>query len=215
MVRMADPKLESNDRPARPPGPLKEDKDLPLVELVKAGDHAAFTELVRRYEGKVYQLALRLTGNDMDAMDVIQDVFLSVYQKIHTFRGHAAFSSWLYRITANAAFAKLNQRKRAAAISLDDVLPAVEEKATEGPSEWFQKPDTALFNKETRDALETAINNLPDDFRTVVILRDVQNLSNQEVADVLSLSIPAVKSRLHRARLALRRKLGEYLGRLD
>jgi RNA polymerase sigma-70 factor (ECF subfamily) len=215
MGTMSDPKVEPGERATRPPGPLKADKDLPLVELVKAGDHAAFTELVRRYEGKVYQLALRLTGNDMDAMDVIQDVFLSVYQKIHTFRGHAAFSSWLYRITANAAFAKLNQRKRAAAVSIDDVLPVVEEKASDGPSEWFQKPDVALFSQETRSALEDAINGLPDDFRTVVILRDVQDLSNQEVADILNLSIPAVKSRLHRARLALRRRLGEYLGRFD
>lgn len=215
MVAMADPRVESGERPARPLGPLKADKDLPLVEKVKAGDHAAFTELVRRYEGKVYQLALRLTGNEMDAMDVIQDVFLSVYQKIHTFRGHAAFSSWLYRITANAAFAKLNQRRRAGAVSIDDVLPAVEEKSTDSPSEWFQKPDVALFGQETRTALEEAINGLPEDFRTVIILRDVQDLSNQEVADILNLSIPAVKSRLHRARLALRRLLGEYLGRLD
>jgi RNA polymerase sigma-70 factor (ECF subfamily) len=215
MVCMADSRVEPGEKAPRPLGPLKADKDLPLVEQVKAGDHAAFTELVRRYEGKVYQLALRLTGNEMDAMDVIQDVFLSVYQKIHTFRGHAAFSSWLYRITANAAFAKLNQRKRAAAISLDDVLPAVEEKSTDNPSEFFQKPDLALFSQETRSALEEAINGLPDDFRTVVILRDVQDLSNQEVADILNLSIPAVKSRLHRARLALRRRLGEYLGRLD
>src|SRR6187200_2154203 len=98
MIAMADSTgIESDAKPPRPLGPLKADKDLPLVELVKAGDHAAFTELVKRYEGKVYQLALRLTGNDMDAYDVIQDVFLSVFQKIHTFRGHAAFSSWLYR----------------------------------------------------------------------------------------------------------------------
>lgn len=198
--------------PARPLGPLKEDKDLPLVERVKSGDHAAFNELVRRYEGKVYQLALRLTGEEMDAMDVIQEVFLSVYTKIHTFRGHAAFSSWLYRITANAAFARLNQRKRTAAVSIDDVLPMVEEKSRDLFTEWSQKPDMALFNKEARLALEEAINALPDDFRTVVILRDVQNMSNQEVAEVLNLSIPAVKSRLHRARLSLRRRLGQYLG---
>ncbi|HEX7880917.1 MAG TPA: sigma-70 family RNA polymerase sigma factor, partial [Candidatus Eisenbacteria bacterium] len=133
--------------------------------------------------------------------------------KIHTFRGHAAFSSWLYRITANAAFARLNQRKRHAAVSLDDVLPVIEEAgADDGSSEWAQKPDLALFNKETREALESAIQALPDDFKTVVVLRDIQNLSNQEVADILNLSIPAVKSRLHRARLALRRKLGDYLG---
>jgi RNA polymerase sigma-70 factor, ECF subfamily len=187
------------------------DKDGPLVERVKAGDHAAFTELVKRYEGKVYQLALRLTGNGMDAGDVIQDVFLSVYQKIHTFRGAAAFSSWLYRITANASFAKLNQRRRAAAVSLDDVLPAVEEQSSDLYSEWSLKPDAVLFNKETREALERAINELPEEFRTVVVLRDVQNLSNQEVADILNLSIPAIKSRLHRARLVLRKKLGEYL----
>lgn len=200
---------------ARPPGPLKEDKDLPLVERVKAGDHAAFNELVRRYEGKVYQLAFRLTGEEMDAMDVIQDVFVSVYTKIHTFRGHAAFSSWLYRITANASFARLNQRKRAAAVSIDDVLPAVEEKSRDLFSERSQKPDAALFNKEARVALERAIDSLPEDFRTVVILRDVQNMSNQDVADVLKLSIPAVKSRLHRARLALRKLLGDYLGAMS
>lgn len=207
------PPIESDKGNPRPLGPLKADKDLPLVERVKEGDHAAFTELVRRYEGKVYQLALRLTGNDMDANDVIQDVFLSVFRKIHTFRGHAAFSSWLYRITANAAFARLNQRKRHAAVSLDDVLPIIEESSMhEVGSEWSQKPDLALFNKETREALESAIQSLPDDFKTVIVLRDIQNLSNQEVAEVLNLSIPAVKSRLHRARLVLRRQLGEFLG---
>ena len=192
------------------------DKDAPLIERIIAGDQAAFTELVRRYEGKVYQLALRLTGNQMDANDVIQEVFLSVYQKLHTFRGQAAFSSWLYRITANASFAKLNQRKRAAAVSIDDVMPAVEGQSPGGTfSEWSQKPDTILFNQEARAALEKAINDLPEEFRTVVILRDVENQSNQEVAEILNLSVAAVKSRLHRARLALRRTLGEYLDRQE
>lgn len=209
---MAESISPDSGAPPRPPGPLKEDKDLPLVERVKAGDHAAFDELVRKYENKVYQLAFRLTGDDMDAADVIQDVFVSVYTKIHTFRGHAAFSSWLYRITANAAFARLNQRKRAAAVAIEDVMPAVEEKSRDLFSEWSQKPDAALFSKEARTALKQAIDSLPDDFRTVVILRDVQNLSNQDVAEILKLSIPAVKSRLHRARLMLRRMLGEYLG---
>jgi RNA polymerase sigma-70 factor (ECF subfamily) len=189
------------------------DKDRELVDLVKRGDHSAFGDLVHRYEGKVYQLAMRLTGNEMDAMDVIQDVFLSVYQKIHSFRGDASFSSWLYRITANAAFAKLNQRKRAAAVSIDDVLPTVEEQAGDVLAEWSQKPDAALFNKEARDALDSAIRGLPDDFRTVLVLRDVEGLSNQEVAEILSLSVPAVKSRLHRARLAIRKSLGEFLDR--
>lgn len=188
------------------------DKDGPLVERVMAGDQAAFTELVKRYQGKVYQLALRLTGNQMDANDVIQDVFLSVYQKIHTFRGAAAFSSWLYRITANASFARLNQRKRAASVTIDDVLPLVEgQEPRNSFSEWSQPPDKILFNKEARAALEKAIAALPEEFRTVVLLRDVENLSNQEVADILNLSVAAVKSRLHRARLALRRRLGEYL----
>lgn len=188
------------------------DKDGPLVEKVMAGDQAAFTELVKRYQGKVYQLALRLTGNQMDANDVLQDVFLSVYQKIHTFRGAAAFSSWLYRITANASFARLNQRKRAAAVSIDDVLPAVEgQEPPNAFSEWTQPPDTILFNQEARRALEKAISGLPEEFRTVVVLRDVQNMSNQEVAEILNLSVAAVKSRLHRARLALRRQLGEFL----
>lgn len=188
------------------------DKDGPLIERVMAGDQAAFTELVKLYQGKVYQLALRLTGNQMDANDVLQDVFLSVYQKIHTFRGAAAFSSWLYRITANASFARLNQRKRAAVVSIDDVLPAVEGRTpAKSFSEWSQPPDVVLFNKEAREALGIALAELPEEFRTVVVLRDVENMSNQEVADILQLSVAAVKSRLHRARLALRRKLGEYL----
>lgn len=188
------------------------DKDGPLIERVLAGDQAAFTELVKLYQGKVYQLALRLTGNQMDANDVLQEVFLSVYQKIHTFRGAAAFSSWLYRITANASFARLNQRKRAAAVSLEDVLPAVENQDPKNSfSEWSQSPDTILFNKEAREALEKAISALPEEFRTVVVLRDIENLSNQEVGEILNLSVAAVKSRLHRARLALRKQLGDFL----
>ncbi len=184
--------------------------DAELVEDLKRGDTKAFTELVDRHHAKVYQLALKLTRNETDAEDVMQETFLRVYNRIGTFRGEAAFSSWLYRIAANASFAKLGERRKHEHADLDDVYPEFDHSSAQPPNDWSKQPDSVFLSKEALGLLDKAISELPEDFRIVVILRDIQGLSNAQVADILDLTVAAVKSRLHRARLYLRKKLSEY-----
>jgi len=191
-------------------GRKKRKTDEELVADLKRGDAAAFTELVNRHQGKVYQLALKLTRNETDAEDVLQETFLRVYNKIGTFRGDAAFTSWLYRIAANASFAKLGERRKHEHADIDELYPEIEQGAIPHAEDWSRRPDSVLLGKEALAFLEKAIDELPDDFRVVVLLRDVQGLSNAQVAEILGLTVAAVKSRLHRARLFLRKRLSEY-----
>ncbi|MCB0310141.1 MAG: sigma-70 family RNA polymerase sigma factor [Bdellovibrionales bacterium] len=182
--------------------------DCELVAALKTGDKSAFVTLLGRYTEKVHNLALRITRSPEDAEEILQDVFLTVYNKIGAFEGKAAFSSWLYRITANTSFMKLRKRKQHAATSL-------EESITPDSSWASSRSDTSDVNfmsarHELRALLEEAIDNLPEEYRVIFIMRDVDGLSNQEVGEVLKISIPAVKSRLHRSRLMLRRKLNKY-----
>ncbi|HQH27780.1 MAG TPA: sigma-70 family RNA polymerase sigma factor, partial [Oligoflexia bacterium] len=142
--------------------------------------------------------------------EVLQDVFITVYRKIDGFEGKAKFSSWLYRITVNAAFMKLRKRKQDQTISLDDMLPHLHNKAVAQHQAFGARSDTMAMNNEIRDALESAVSRLPDDYRAVFVLRDIDGLSNKEVGEILGLSIPAVKSRLHRSRLMLRRRLRRF-----
>jgi RNA polymerase sigma-70 factor (ECF subfamily) len=189
---------------------MSKKNDDQLVAELKRGDQAAFRELVNRHQAKVYQLALKLTRNETDAEDVLQETFLRVYNRIETFRGEAAFSSWLYRIAANASFAKLGERKKHDHADLDDIHPEYEAGLTQPVNDWSRQPDSVLMSKETLGLLDKAISELPEEFRVVVLLRDVQGLSNAQVADILDLTVAAVKSRLHRARLVLRKKLSDY-----
>jgi RNA polymerase sigma-70 factor (ECF subfamily) len=189
--------------------------DTELVDQLKRGDASALRELVDRHSRKVYQLALKLTRNETDAEDVLQETFLRVFSRIETFRGEAAFSSWLYRIAANACFAKLGDRRKHDHLDIDDVHPEFEGSSPPTINDWSRQPDTVLLSKEAADVLNGAIDQLPEDFRVVFLLRDVEGLSNAEVAEILDLSVPAVKSRLHRARLFLRKKLAGYFDMLE
>ncbi len=184
--------------------------DVALVKQVKEGSSAAFEELISRYESKVHNLAMRFTRNQEDAEEVLQDVFTTIYQKLDGFRGQSAFSSWLYRIIVNAAFMKLRKRKQQAAVSLEDLAPAVRQFCIEGENLETSRSDSITLSHELRDVLESAIGKLPDQYRAVFILRDVDGMSNHEVGKILDLSIPAVKSRLHRSRLMLRKRLYHY-----
>lgn len=186
--------------------------DQTLVERAVAGDVAAFEELVSRYENKVYRLAIKLTRNETLAEEVLQDVFLRVYEKLHTFRGESAFSSWLYRIAANVCFAKLKAEKKHDHADLDSDLPQAEAGGL-GFDPWLESPDRTLLSNEAIEFINAAIEHLPEDFRVVLLLRDIEELSNEEVAGILDLSVPAVKSRLHRARLAMRKRLAHYFDR--
>lgn len=184
--------------------------DVGLVDEFKAGDISAFEEIISRYESKVMNLALRFTRNQEDAEEVLQDVFTTVYRKIDGFRGQSAFSSWLYRIVVNAAFMKLRKRKQTQTVSLDDLAPAVKQYCMERDAVTNQHLHNVAISRELQEVLQRAIDRLPDQYRAVFVLRDVDGLSNQETGEILNLSIPAVKSRLHRSRIMLRKKLQRY-----
>lgn len=189
---------------------IAEINDTELIARFTKGCQKSFEELMSRYETKVHNLAMRLTRNPEDAEEVLQDVFVTVYRKISGFEGKAKFSSWLYRITVNAAFMKLRKRKQDQSVSLDDMLPHLQNKAITQRNAFGARSDALALNNEIRDALESAIGKLPEDYRAVFVLRDIDGLSNKEVGDILSLSIPAVKSRLHRSRLMLRKRLRRF-----
>ena len=184
--------------------------DVALVDEFKAGRVDAFEEIIARYETKVMNLALRFTRNQEDAEEVMQDVFTTVYRKIDGFRGQSAFSSWLYRIVVNAAFMKLRKRKQSQTISMDDLAPAVKQYCMERDVVAVSHSYNIAVTHELQEVLQRAIDKLPDQYRAVFVLRDVDGLSNQETGRILDLSIPAVKSRLHRSRIMLRKKLQRY-----
>jgi RNA polymerase sigma-70 factor (ECF subfamily) len=184
--------------------------DLELVRRAQGGEQPAFLELVERYTEKVQHLAMRITRNEADAEEVVQEVFITLFTKIKTFKGNSAFSSWLYRVTSNAAFMKLRSRRKHVASSYEELT----EKGVSVES-VRQRSDASDMNyisvrHELQQYLEQAIEALPKEYRAIFVLRDVDGLSNQEVGDILSLSVPAIKSRLHRARLMLRKKLRRY-----
>ncbi len=184
--------------------------DRDLVKLFRKGSIDSFNEIVSRYEAKVFNLAMSFTRNIEDAEEVLQDVFVTVFRKIDGFQGKSAFSSWLYRITVNAAFMKLRKRKQNQDVPMEEITPAMEKNWLERGDHLSTSGDRHAMNNELRETVFGAINRLPDEYRIVFMLRDVDGLTNKEVGEILGLSIPAVKSRLHRSRLMLRRKLQRY-----
>jgi RNA polymerase sigma-70 factor (ECF subfamily) len=191
-----------------------------LVQELRSGDRAAFMELVERYQDKIYRLAYKVTGNATDAEDVLQEVFLKIYSKIDTFEGRSQLSSWIYRVAVNAAYQKIARDKKSRYISLDDVMPPMGSEGS-GPAltaDWSERPDEELLTDESQTEMMLAIEELRaswPDYLTVFVLKDVADMSNQEIADYLGLSLPAVKSRLHRARLFLRKRLAQYFERIS
>lgn len=195
----------------------KELKALPLtdIELVKRtqqGNTSAFEELVRRYERKIYNLVYRMLGNEEDAKDALQDTFIRAYRFIKNFKGKSSFYTWLYRIATNVCLTRLKNRKinEPAGFSLDEPIIDESEMQRELP-DYKESPEHLYHRQQLQKALQDAINELPSDYRSVVILRDLQGLSNQEVSKALNLSVAAVKSRLHRGRVFLRNRLSKYI----
>jgi RNA polymerase sigma-70 factor (ECF subfamily) len=184
-----------------------------LIAGLKAKDEAALNLLMAQYGGKVYGLSLRMTGNHHDAEEVCQDVFLAVFEKIGTFRGEAKLSSWVYRITANAALMKLRKRPKVKALPLEEDLgPAMTEEGmiAEPVVDWSRLPSDELERKELTARLAQAVELLPPEYRAVFVLRDIEELPAEEASQVLDISVAALKSRLHRARLFLRKQLADY-----
>jgi len=178
-----------------------------LVAKAQAGDTAAFGELVNRYQNKIYRLAKHITQNDEDAEDVLQEAFLKAYEHIGGFQGNSKFYTWIVRIAVNEALMKLRKRKTDRTVPLDEPVDTGEEMVNREIAVWEDNPEQRYSQEEMQQILNEAVQDLKPDFRTVFVLRDIEELSTEETAESLGISIPAVKSRLLRARLALREKL--------
>ena len=178
-----------------------------LVAQAKAGDQNAFAELVNRYERKIYRLAKNITRNDEDAEDVLQDAFLKAYTHLDNFKGDSKFYTWIVRIAVNEALMRLRKRKTDRSVPLDEPVELGEETVQREIAVWEDNPEQQYSQEEWRKILDEAVDSLKPDFRTVFVLRDIEELSTEETAETLGISVPAVKSRLLRARLALRERL--------
>ena len=189
------------------------DRDGRLVAALRRGDPTAAEDLVAAYGDRACRLATRITRNAQDAEEAVQDAFLSVIRKIDSFRGDATFGSWIYRIVANAAYQCCRRgRRRSAEVSLDRLLPAFDQHGhhVESVADWSTAVDDPSRQSELRMVISTAIDELPADYREVVVLRDVEGLPHREIAEILGLTIVNAKMRVHRARLFLRKRLDEH-----
>ncbi len=187
--------------------------DQQLVERLKAGDQAAYAEMVEQHAGRIYNLALRLLGDEAAAEDVLQETFMNAFRAIKRFEGRSSLGTWLYRIANNAALMQL-RKNEPVTFSID--APLETDEGDDIPRQFFDfccLPERDLLSAEARQEMRAAIDTLPEGLRMVFLLRDIEGLSTQETADELGLSVPAVKTRLMRARLALREKLSAYFAR--
>ncbi len=175
-----------------------------LVESAKEGDEKAIEELVRRTQIDVYTLAYRLVGNEEDARDVVQETYIRVIRNIRRFRGEAAFSTWLYRVTANTAYTLMAKRRRRMAESLDEMAETMEPPADEAPG-----PEALAISGDARDLLVAALSRLSPSDRMVVVMKDIYGFPHEEIAAELDISVSACKVRLFRARKRLRDVLAE------
>jgi len=184
-----------------------------LVAQTRDGDVAAFGELVRRYEGKIFRLAQHVTQNREDAEDVLQETFMKAYEHLDQFKGDSKFYTWIVRIAVNQALMKLRRRKTDKSVSLDETIDTGEDTVVREIAAWGEDPEEQFSREELGGILDDAIQSLDPLYRNVFVLRDINELSTEETADALGLSVPAVKSRLLRARLQLREKLTRFFKR--
>src|SRR5436853_7296692 len=189
--------------------------EMALVNAAKAGDVTAFEELVRRYDRNVFRIAQHITQNREDAEDVVQDAFFKAYSNLAQFQGQSKFYTWLVRIAVSEARMKLRRRRPERTVSLDEEVKTEEDSLPREVADWSPNPEQQYSQAELREILTRTIQGLPPGFRTVFVLRDVEGLSTEETADALELSIPAVKSRLLRARLQLRGPLPRSVPRRE
>jgi RNA polymerase sigma-70 factor (ECF subfamily) len=190
------------------------DRDTALLEALRRGETNAAERLVATFGNRAYRLAITITDNPQDAEEAVQDAVWNVIRKIDTFRGDAALGSWIYRITANAA---LQRRRRGARrrheISLDEIPPTFHEDGCYADPivDWSTELDDPAVQNELRNVLTSALEQLPDHYRPVIILHDVDGLSMAEVADCLNITVSTAKARAHRARLVLRQRLEAFM----
>ena len=192
----------------------KEDKatEEALVRDLQNGNLDAYDKLAEIYQKKIYGLSFHLTRNQMDAQDVTQEVLLTLFRKINMFQGKSAFSSWVYRIAVNASYMKLRSKKKEPNVSIDELMPSFNSAGfqQEKIQDWSENTESLMFDTETRNVINKAVDLLPEKEKVVFLLRDVEGLSTEKAGEILDLTVPAVKSRLHRARLFLRKKLSSY-----
>jgi RNA polymerase sigma-70 factor, ECF subfamily len=184
--------------------------ELPLVQAAKKGDLEAFSQLVKRYDRNIFRIAQHITHNEEDAQDVVQEAFLKAYQNLEQFQGNSKFYTWLVRIAVNEALMKLRRRRADKTVSIDEDVETEEGSMPREVADWGPNPEQLYRQSELGEILKKTIQGLPPVFRTVFVLRDVEGLSTEETSEMLDLSIPAVKSRLLRARLQLRDRLAKY-----
>jgi RNA polymerase sigma-70 factor, ECF subfamily len=184
-----------------------------LVDAARGGDVGAFEQLVKRYDRNVFRIAQHITQNREDAEDVVQDAFLKAFQNLGQFQGQSKFYTWLVRIAVNEALMRLRRRRPERMVSIDEDVKTEDDSIPREIADWSPNPEQLYNQGELKEILQKTIQGLPPSFRTVFILRDVEGLSTEETADALGLSVPAVKSRLLRARLQLRERLTKYFKR--
>jgi len=198
------------------PTDLSKGSDESLVRLIaEFRSEEALALILDRYRERIYRTALKVTNNHNDAEDVVQEVSLTIYRKAHSFRTDSKFSTWLYRLVTNEAISRLRKIKRERTVSLDDFMPRFEDDGhhAERPVvDWSQEVEKKVAEKEIQSIIEKAMQQLSPIDRTVVVLSEIEELTNPEVGKVLGLSVLAVKGRLHRARMFLRAKLAVQLG---
>ena len=194
------------------------DTEVTLIERLRAQDPAVLEVLMERYSPRIYRVAFGITRSHGDAEEVVQDVFLTLFRKIDSFEGRAALGTWLYRVAANAALIKRRGKRAEVEVNLEDYLPTFKDDGhREGDramllADWSRTPEGELLSGEARAILEDGLALLPEHYRAILVLRDVEELTNEEVAEILGESVASVKSRLHRARMALREVLTRRLG---
>ncbi len=198
------------------PTDLSKGSDESLVRLIaEFRSEEALALILDRYRERIYRTALKVTNNHNDAEDVVQEVSLTIYRKAHSFRTDSKFSTWLYRLVTNEAISRLRKIKRERTVSLDDYMPRFEDDGhhAERPVvDWSQEVEKKVAEKEIQSIIEKAMQELSPIDRTVVVLSEIEELTNPEIGKVLGLSVLAVKGRLHRARMFLRAKLAVQLG---
>lgn len=194
--------------------PSGEKSDLQLFKEAQLGDYSAFETIVKRFHERIYRLAYGMTKNEAEAEEVVQDTFLNLFRSLPTFRADASPSTWVYRIAANSALMRLRTKRRKPLLSVEDVSMSQRDptlgESIQTPGSWARDPIDTLLTQELGDHVYAAIEELPQKYRMVLLLRDVEGLSNEEVAETLGLTVPTVKSRLHRSRLYVRNKVDEY-----
>src|SRR6266480_44563 len=193
--------------------PIEIDDEAAIVARARLGDAKAFSELLRRYEGKIFRLALHITQNREDAEDVLQEAFLKAYEHLDQFQGQSKFYTWIVRIAVNQALMKLRKRKSDRSVSLDETIDTGEDTVAREIAAWDENPEQRYSREELNQILSSAVDDLAPIYRAVFVLRDVDELSTEETAEALNLSVPAVKSRLLRARLQLRDRLTRFFKR--